>query len=122
LSFSQNFALNTFDNAFDVEHFKYDKTSDSYTCPAKEKLTTNRDWYNKKNGKSITQMKHYKTSACMGCTLFSKCTKNARGRLIEHSQHADLIYENKVRIENNHEIYRRRQAIVEHPYGVIKRQ
>ena len=27
-----------------------------------------------------------------------------------------------VRIENNYEIYRRRQAIVEHPYGVIKRQ
>ena len=25
-------------------------------------------------------------------------------------------------IENNYEIYRRRQAIVEHPYGVIKRQ
>jgi hypothetical protein len=27
-----------------------------------------------------------------------------------------------VRIENNYEVYRRRQAIVEHPYGVIKRQ
>ena len=110
------------DLAFDVEHFNYDKTTDSYTCPANETLTTNGNWYNKKNGKSTTQMKHYKTSACMGCTLFSKCTKNARGRLIERSQHADLIYENKVRIENNYEIYRRRQAIVEHPYGVIKRQ
>ena len=48
--------------------------------------------------------------------------KNARGRLIERSEHADLIYQNKVRIENNYETYRRRQAIVEHPYGVIKRQ
>jgi hypothetical protein len=67
-------------------------------------------------------MKHYKTSACLSCELFAKCTKNARGRLIERSQHADLIYQNKVRIENNYEIYRRRQAIVEHPYGVIKRQ
>jgi len=27
-----------------------------------------------------------------------------------------------VRIENNYEVYRKRQAIVEHPYGVIKRQ
>ena len=67
-------------------------------------------------------MKHYKTSACLNCELFAKCTKNARGRLIERSQHADLIYDNKVRIENNYETYRRRQAIVEHPYGVIKRQ
>ena len=110
------------DMAFDVEHFKYDKTSDFYTCPANETLTTNGNWYNKTNGKSITQMKHYKTSACLSCELFEKCTKNKKGRLIERSQHADLIHENKVHIENNYEIYRRRQAIVEHPYGVIKRQ
>ena len=47
--------------------------------------------------------------------LFTKCTKNAKGRLIERSLHVDLIYQNKVRIENNYEVYRRRQAIVEHP-------
>ena len=110
------------DLAFDVEYFKYNITSDSYTCPANETLTTNGNWYAKKNGKSITQMKHYKTSACFTCELYKKCTKNAKGRLIERSQYADLIYQNKVRIENNYEIYRRRQAIVEHPYGVIKRQ
>jgi transposase/arginyl-tRNA--protein-N-Asp/Glu arginylyltransferase len=110
------------DIAFDVEHFYYDKASDSYTCPANETLTTNGNWYNKTNGKSITKMKHYKTAACLGCAVFERCTKNKKGRLIERSQHADLIYENKIRIENHYEIYRRRQAIVEHPYGIIKRQ
>ena len=110
------------DLAFDVEHFKYDLKTDSFTCPANQVLTTNGNWYSKKNGKSVTQMKHYKTSACLSCELFAKCTKNARGRLIERSEHADLIYDNKIRIENNYETYRRRQAIVEHPYGVIKRQ
>ncbi|MFE3872736.1 transposase, partial [Flavobacterium sp. ZS1P70] len=110
------------DLAFDVEHFKYNITPDSYTCPANETLTTNGNWYAKKNGKSITQMKHYKTSACLTCELYKKCTKNAKGRLIERSQYAHLIYQNKLQIENNYEIYRRRQAIVEHPYGVIKRQ
>ena len=110
------------DTAFDVENFKYNKTTDSYTCPAQETLTTNGNCYAKKNGKSISQMKHYKTSACLSCELFKKCTKNAKGRLIERSQYADLIYQNKVRIENNYQVYRRRQAIVEHPYGVIKRQ
>lgn len=110
------------DMAFDVEYFKYDKTTDSYTCPANEILTTNGNWYNKTNGKSITKMKHYKTNACLSCEFFFQCTKNKKGRLIERSQYADLIYQNKVRIENNYEIYRRRQAIVEHPYGVIKRQ
>jgi hypothetical protein len=42
--------------------------------------------------------------------------KKKKGRLIERSQYADVIYQNKVRIENNYEIYRRRQAIVEHPW------
>ena len=110
------------DLAFDVEHFRYNKETDTYTCPANETLTTNGNWYAKKNGKSISQMKHYKTSACLSCKLFKKCTKNAKGRLIERSQYADLIYQNKERIQNNYEIYRRRQAVVEHPYGVIKRQ
>ena len=110
------------DLAFDLEYFKYDKATDSYTCPANETMTSNGNWYAKKNGKSITQVKHYKTSACLACGLFKKCTKNTKGRLIERSQYADLIYANKVRIENNYEIYCRRQAIVEHPYGVIKRQ
>ena len=110
------------DFAFDVEHFKYNFNSDTYTCPANQILTSNGNWYNKTNGKSITKMKHYKTNACLSCDLFSKCTKNKKGRLIERSQYADLIYENKLRIADNYELYRRRQAIVEHPYGVIKRQ
>jgi hypothetical protein len=110
------------DVAFDVEHFKYHQETDTNTCPANETLTTNGNWYGKKNGKSITQTKHYKTIACLTCGLYKKCTKNAKGRLIERSQYAHLIYQNKVRIENDYETYRRRQAIVEHPCGVIKRQ
>jgi transposase len=110
------------DLAFDLEYFKYNKTTDTYTCPANETMTTNGNWYNKTNGKSVTKMKHYKTNACLSCAVFERCTKNKKGRLIERSQYADLIHENKIRIENHYEIYRRRQAIVEHPYGVIKRQ
>ena len=110
------------DLAYDLEYFKYNKESDTYNCPANQTMTTNGNWYSKKNGKSITQVKHYKTSSCLSCAFFEKCTKNKRGRLIERSQYGDLIDQNKVRIENNYEIYRRRQAIVEHPYGVIKRQ
>ena len=36
------------DTTFDVEYFKYDKITDSYTCPAQDTLTTNRNWYAKK--------------------------------------------------------------------------
>jgi len=110
------------DSAFDVEHFEYDKQSDSYTCPAKHTLSTNGTWYNKSRGKSFNKVKHYKTDQCLNCTSFQQCTVNKKGRFIERSEHADLIHENKVRIDQNKELYRQRQAIVEHPYGIIKRQ
>lgn len=110
------------DVAFDVEHFSYDKQKDEYTCLAGEKLTTNGRWYNKKNRNTVNKVKHYKTNACLSCDFFERCTKNKSGRLIERSEHMDLIEENKKRLEANMDLYRKRQAIVEHPFGIIKRQ
>jgi hypothetical protein len=110
------------DVSFDVEHFNYNKERDEYTCPAGELLTTNGRWYNKASGKTINRVKHYKTKACLTCTLFEKCTRNKTGRFIERSEHMDLIDANKKRLQQNMELYRKRQAIVEHPFGVIKRQ
>ena len=108
--------------AFDVEHFDYDKAKDQYTCPANQTLTTNGRWYNKKSGKTINKVKHYKTKACLSCELFEQCTKNKAGRLIKRSEHMDEIEANKKRLEQHKALYLKRQAIVEHPYGIIKRQ
>lgn len=110
------------DLAFDVANFSYDKELDVYTCPAGETLTTNGRWYFKNHGKTVNRMKHYKTPACKTCAMFERCTKNKAGRLIERTEHAELIEANRTRIERNKELYRKRQAIVEHPYGIIKRQ
>lgn len=110
------------DISFDVEHFEYNKERDEYTCPAGELLTTNGRWYNKTSGKTINKVKHYKTKACLSCSLFERCTRNKTGRFIERSEHMDLIDANKKRLIENMEVYRQRQAIVEHPFGVIKRQ
>lgn len=110
------------DVAFDVEHFDYNKERDEYTCPAGNLLTTNGRWYKKASGKTINRVKHYKTKACLTCPLFERCTRNKSGRFIERSEHMDLIDANKKRVQQNMDIYRKRQAIVEHPFGVIKRQ
>ena len=110
------------DPAFDVEHFTYDKANDRYTCLAGQQLTTNGRWYNKASGKTMNRVKHYKTKACVTCELFERCTKNKAGRLIERTEHMDLIDANKQRLNVRMQLYRRRQAIVEHPFGVIKRQ
>jgi len=115
-------ASNAPDTAYNVANFIYDKKNDTYTCPQAELLTTNGSWYRKNRGKSFTQMKHYKTKACGNCPVKNLCTKNKDGRLIERSEHAPFIEQNRLNIEANPKIYKKRQAIIEHTYGVIKRQ
>lgn len=110
------------DLAFDVVHFIYNKEIDAYICPAGQHLTTNGRQYNKTNRNTVNKVKHYKTKACLSCPLFERCTKNKEGRFIERTEHADLVDANKKRLTENLQLYRKRQAIVEHPYGVIKRQ
>lgn len=117
-----NVAAHAPDLNYDVANFIYDSINDTYTCPQNIILKTNGRWYNKNRGKSVVQIKQYKTSACGSCTVKDLCTKNKEGRMIERSEHAQFIEQNKINIESNPEAYKCRQAIVEHPYGILKRQ
>jgi transposase len=110
------------DPAFDIEHFVYDKQTDTYTCPAGKTLSSNGNQYDKNSSKSNYKVKQYKTNECKGCPLAAQCTKSRNGRILERSEYADLIHANKLRLDSNKKLYLRRQAIVEHPYGIIKRQ
>jgi len=105
---------------FDVEHFIYNPKKDQYTCPARRVLRSNGTWYN--NQDKSGRFKQYKTNACGACLLKNACTKSANGRVIQRSEHTYLIEQNKERILQNPTLYKRRQAIVEHPFGTIKRQ
>ena len=51
------------------------------------------------------------------------CTTSIRnGKVVQRNKYVAYIEANKQRIQQNQNYYRRRQAIVEHPYGTIKRQ
>lgn len=111
------------DHNYDIEHFTYDKENDHYICPEKQILNTNGNTYNKQHSaKNTTKVKHYKTTVCLTCPAFAKCTANKKGRLIERSEYADYIAQNRANIEANKDLYKQRQCIVEHPYGILKRQ
>jgi len=104
--------------------FAYDADQDIYTCPQGEILTTNGNWYHKQNRNSSVMVKRYRTKACRTCPARHLCTTAPmdRGRWIERSQYQQAVQENDLRVQTEKEKYRRRQAIVEHPFGVIKRQ
>jgi len=111
------------DHGYNYEHFRYDKEADTYACPQGQILTTNGSWYKQfSSSGSVSWFKQYRTKACRKCPARSQCTRSKKERLIQRSEYAEYYERN---LKNTHEkehLYKRRQAIVEHPYGTIKRQ
>jgi len=69
-------------------------------------------------------MKQYKTPACKNCPVINQCTRNtkSRGKVIERTEYANYVDKNREIVTKRQHLYKRRQEIVEHPYGTIKRQ
>jgi transposase len=108
---------------FNYEYFKYNKEDDTYTCPAGQVLRTNGSWYKQRSGSgSISWFKQYKTKSCRKCPSRSQCTRSEKERLIQRSEYADYYEANRSNVKEKEQLYKRRQAIVEHPFGTIKRQ
>jgi transposase len=105
-----------------VAQFKYDKTTDTYTCPQGETLKTTGRWHKKTSLKDSYEFKKYRTPKCKECPVKHLCTSRAAGREIDRSQYADAVEENNKRYHENPQLYRKRQEINEHIFGTIKRQ
>lgn len=117
-------ASNAPDEQYNVSNFIYNQGNDTYICLQNQVLRSNGNWYIKNRGKNRAEIrvKQYKTMACKQCVVKTLCTRNRDGRLIERSEYADYLDLNKQKLKKNGQIYKQRQAIVEHPYGTIKRQ
>ena len=111
-------AANAPNPEYNVENFNYIKKNDYYICPQGNKLTTTGTWHQTRT----YRFKRYTTKACKVCPVKDQCSKAKYGKGIQRSEYQEYINKNKERIEQNKEYYRLRQAIVEHPYGTIKRQ
>lgn len=105
---------------FDVANFVYNPKKDRYRCPAGAILRSNGSWYHNRDRSG--RFKQYKTTKCKECLFVHSCTKSKSGRVIQRTERADLIEKNKEKLDSNKQLYRKRQAIVEHPFGTIKRQ
>ena len=104
------------------DKFIYNESTDQYSCPQGNAMSSNGNWYEKKYKNYVTKIKQYRTPACEHCPVRSQCTTNARGRILERSQYAKALEENGSRIKYDLKKYLLRQQIVEHPFGTIKRQ
>jgi len=100
---------------FTREEFRYDHEGDYYECPAGGKLLRHAD--NKERNGSISQT-YYNVKLCKECPMRARCTKGSYRKLKRH-QDQDSIDRMKLRMAASPEAYKRRAAIVEHPFGTM---
>jgi transposase len=98
------------------DKFVYNKECDCYACPCGNTFKFMRSQKHS-DGKEYRVYANY--NACANCPVRSKCTKSKR-RQILRSPHQDTMDEVDARTRANWELYRKRQEIVEHPFGTIK--
>lgn len=109
------------DPAYQTNNFIYNEEQDCYTCPQGATLTTTGKSYAKtKTGRASYFVKKYETTDCLSCPFKSACT-TAKSRMIERSEYQDIVDENNRRVDVNPVLYKKRQQIIEHPFGTIKR-
>ena len=106
---------------FNKSDFIYDRKSDTYTCPAGSLMRTNGSVY-KKTDRGKYSFRRYLTNDCQSCPLKEKCTARDQGRLIERPLHQDYVDRNDRRVRKDMWYYKKRQEIIEHIFGTIKRQ
>ena len=102
---------------YDMQIFVYDKSCDTYTCPAGFIMQGGGMIYRKRNHR----VKRYTTKECKDCKLRPLCTTNKKGRIIERSIYQEALEENEKRVHSNPDYYRQRQQITEHQFGTLKR-
>lgn len=104
---------------FTKDDFIYDKATDSYRCPAGE--TLNFHFEGTRRSRPQRPVRYYWTSACTRCALRSRCTQDGRRRRINRTPEEPFVEDMRARVAAAPEILRRRKAIVEHPFGTMKR-
>lgn len=115
---------------FQKADFRYDKDKDEYVCPNDQPLATKGTLHEKhgRQGHLQSTYKLYRSpfGVCSECPFRDKCLsasnlEQRQGRTIERSEYEEAVIENRKRILRHRDKYKRRQAIVEHPFGTIKR-
>ncbi|KOR25239.1 hypothetical protein ND00_19320 [Clostridium sp. L74] len=99
------------DSRYFSDKFRYNSEDNTYICLEGEILVC----VTKKI--DANQRKYINYDACSKC----KCTTSKKGRTITHKSNQDIGELVTKRTKENKLKYNQKQAIVEHPFGTIKR-
>ncbi len=112
-----NYAKRCKHGVFPASKFEYNQSNNFFRCPAGHQLYHTSTIYEDKK-----YYKLYKTKACNSCSLRRECTTSKRGgRKIRRWVHENVIEKMNKNISYKKELIAMRKAIVEHPFGTLKR-
>ena len=114
----QDYGNSTGIKEYYAHKFTYDPEKNVYICPMGQELY----YYRTRKTDGVVKHLGYRNFAvCVKCPELGRCTTSKKGRTI--TRHADQDFLNIVdaRTKANKELYKKRQMIVEHPFGTVKR-
>ncbi len=104
---------------FTREQFSYDLEQDCYSCPQGKPLAASGKAH-QKNGKWLTRYQS-KATDCNQCPLREQCLgAKAAIKQIHRWEHEAVVERHKQRMGQKPGIMKKRGALVEHPFGVLK--
>ena len=112
------------DGRFGSDDFHYDAQDDTYVCPAGQRLV-------RSGSTSTNRGKRYiiyrpvdppTAAVCRACPLSERCLAESRSmRTVQRWEHEDVVDRHRERMSAGAALSRERGALVEHPFGTLKR-
>ena len=100
---------------FRKDEFQYDPASDSFRCPAGQRLAA----YSSSVIRGLKKVNYANKAACPDCPLRARCTKG-RFRMVSRYENEAVLDRMQARLAQRPDILSQRREVVEHPFGSIK--
>ena len=107
------------DGRFGSDDFRYDAEDDTYVCPAGQRLA--RSGSTTRHGKLYFAYRSTKAD-CQACSLSDRCLAKGKSRREAlRWEHEDVMDRHRRKMSASASLMRERGALVEHPFGTLKR-
>ena len=100
---------------FRKDEFSYDADSDTYTCPAGQRLHP----YSSSLLRGLKKTNYVNKLACDACAIRARCT-NGKFRAVSRLENEAVLDRMQARLAKRPGVLDRRRETVEHPFGTIK--
>jgi hypothetical protein len=100
---------------FRKDEFSYDADSDTYLCPAGQRLHA----YSSSLMRGLRKTNYVNKLACDDCAVRTRCT-NGKFRAVSRLENEAVLDRMQARLAKRQDILERRRETVKHPFGTIK--